>query len=488
MKPLAIVKRDGRQDLFAPERIAAALHKALCAIGEDDLALADELAQVVTEHLERTCERSHIELEEVQDAVIHVLQESGYYKAAIAFARYRDERERQRRTDRLSGVTHAAPNLLIHDADGRYRRWDGSWLTGIIRDAYQLDERTADKVVPAVEELLAGTAVDELGMPVLLSLIDTALVRCGMHAVAAQRTALRVDRHQVERLVAAGAGLEVGRSGATVLADAGRAVLRQWAFSGRYPLQVMRLHASGRLWFDGLDDPCRGSQFTAVLDGPSNPWQVLTSALALAQDARRSWRRVRLVLPPSLLGHLERGAKQFRAPILALSEIAQVYLACDGRTPLLADWPFPAPTAEACSRTRNPVSIAVAYDDFLVMRQVQELGLPMLAGPHLFEPGWRARVAVELALNAQKLDGEFSTLDGLAMGLVAAAKVRLSQLGACEPHAEVRFALYGLPAHSASVDYLERQVTQEGLRSGITLVRSANLSEEACAHLGRLLE
>ena len=486
MKPIAIVKRDGRQDPFAPQRIAAALHKALCAIGEDDVALAEELAQVVTEHLERTSERSHVDLEEVQDAVIHVLQESGYYKAAIAFARYRDERERQRRTDRLSGATSAAPNLLVHDADGRYRRWDSAWLAGVLCEHYRLDERTAAKLVPVVEELLAGTAVDELGMPVLLSLVDTALVRSGMHAVAAQRSALRVDRQQLDQLVAAGAGLDAGRSGATVLADAGRAVLRQWAFHARYPAQVLRLHASGRLWLDGLDDPCRGSQFTAVLDGPSNPWQVLTSALALAQDARRSWRRVRLVLPPNLLGHLERGAKQFLAPITALSEIAQVFLACDGRTPLLADWPFPAP-AGSNTRTRNAVSIAVAHDDFLVMRQVQELGLPLMAGPHLFVPGWRSRVAIELALNAQGLEGEFSTLDGLAMGLVAAAQVRLSQLGACE-NAEVRFALYGLPAHSASAEYLERQVTQEGLRSGITLVRSANLSEEACAHLGRLLE
>ena len=160
MKPIAIVKRDGRQDPFAPQRIAAALHKALCAIGEDDVALAEELAQVVTEHLERTSEHSHIALEDVQDAVNHVLQESGYYKAAIAFARYRDERERQRRTDRLSGATAAAPNLLIHDADGRYRRWDSAWLAGVLCEHYRLDERTAAKLVPVVEELLAGTAVD----------------------------------------------------------------------------------------------------------------------------------------------------------------------------------------------------------------------------------------------------------------------------------------------------------------------------------------
>ena len=480
MKPLAIIKRDGRIDPFVPTRIGEALHKALCAVGEDDRALADELAQVVAEHLERTTDRTQIALEEVQDAVVHVLQESGQYKAAIAFARYRDERERQRRSDRLSGTTEAAPNLLVLDGEGRYRRWDRTWLAGVLMAQYALDARAADKVVPMVEELLAGTAVDELSMPVLLSLIDTALVRSGMHAVAAQRTAIRVDRPQVDALVA-----NVQNDGAGMLAAAGRALFHQWALQGRYPLAVRRLHASGRLWFDGIDDPRRGSQFTAVLDCPANPWQILTSALSLAQDANRSWRRVRLVLPPNLLGHLERGARQFLAPLTALSEQAQVFLACDGRTPLLSDWPFPAPPRDS---NRNAVSIAVAHDDYLVMRQVQDLGLPLMSGPHLFEPGWRAKVVIESALNAQGLDGEFSTLDGLAMALVAAAQVRLTQLGSVADGAEIRFSIFGLPAHAPSSDYLERQVTQEGLRAGLTLRRSTHLSEDACAHLGRLLE
>lgn len=476
MKLTVITKRDGRSEDFRPERIATAVHKALCAVGEDDRALADELGQVVTEHLERTAGRPQVALEEVQDAVVHVLQESGQYRAAIAYARYRDERERQRRIDRLTGATSAAPNLLVLDADGRFRRWERPWLVELLAEHWLLDARAADKVVPAIEELLVGTAVDELPMPVLHSLVDVALVRCGMHAVAAQRAALRVDRATVEQVISE------SRCGSLVVGDAGRALLRQWSLAGRYPIQVVRHLASGRLWFDGLDDPRRGSQFTAVLDGPSNPWQILTAALSLAQDARRSWRRVRIVLPPNLLGHLERGARQFLAPITALSELAQVYLACDGRTPLLADWPFPA------GRARNPVSVAVAHDDFLVMRQLQELGLPSIAGPHLFEPGWRSRVAVELALNAQGLDSEFSTLDGLAMALVSAATVRLAQLGDVVQGAEVRFALSGLPVHSASAEYLERQITQEGLRAGIELKRSANLSEDACAHLGRVLE
>jgi hypothetical protein len=210
---------------------------------------------------------------------------------------------------------------------------------------------------------------------------------------------------------------------------------------------------------------------------------VLTNAYSIAAEASRRWRRVRLVLPPSILGHLERGAAALVQPISALASLSQVYLYCDGRTPLLASWPFAG----------QRVSIATYNDDFLLLRQLQDMNLPMLSGSHLMRGGYRARVAVELALNAQGLEGEFSQMDGLAMGLVAAAKVRLGQLGLGgraqqQGEADVRFAIFGLTLHSTSNEYLERQVVQEGLRNGLSLTRSSNLPEEACAHLGRLLE
>ena len=95
-----------------------------------------------------------------------------------------------------------------------------------------------------------------------------------------------------------------------------------------------------------------------------------------------------------------------------------------------------------------------------------------------------------MALNAQGLEGEYSQMDLLAMGLVSAAKVRLSQMGDDPVLAggDIRFAVYGLQADSPSNEYLERQVVQEGLRNGLTLTKTTNLPEEACLHLGRLLE
>jgi hypothetical protein len=207
---------------------------------------------------------------------------------------------------------------------------------------------------------------------------------------------------------------------------------------------------------------------------------VITQAFSIAADAKRHWRRVSIVLPPSILGHLERGATTLVEHITALSHICFVYLYCDGRTPLLARWPFPG----------GRVSIATYNDDFLLLRQLQEMRLPLLSGPHLMQGNYRGRITVEAAINAQGLEGEYSQLDGLAMALVAALRLRLSQLGesAIFSGGDLRFAIFGLPSNSASIDYLERQITQEALRAGLTVNRSSHLSEEACIHLGRLLE
>lgn len=472
MPPLAILKRDGSTSPWDERRIVEAIRRAQDAVGQEDDGLARELTRVTVDHLDRQGHGDVPDVETVQDAVVYVLRESGNYDVALAYTRYRDARERQRRQRRGRGEDGQRPNLQVVDHYGRFDRWDGTRLERNLIGVLGLSPKAARDVRLTVEDDLAGSDVNEIGSHLVTSLVDSALIRCGFPDRANEHAPLPIGRGGTAEI------LGESRNGAEALERSGAQVLRSWSIVEHLPLEVRRLFGRCRLWVDGLDDPRRGSHFTATLDGHEDPLQIIVEAFRLSCEARRSWRRITLILPPVVLGSLESEPGAYIPNLEELAEQAEVFLYCDGRTPLLDDWPFKT----------HSISLATYAQDFLILRRLQELGLPDLSGPHLMQGGYRRRVAVSLAINAQGLEEQFSQLDHLAMGLIAAAKARLELLN--RDHnllgADIRFAIFGLSPGSSSNQYLERQVVQEGLRNGIALSRTSSLPEEACRHLGRL--
>jgi transcriptional regulator NrdR family protein len=478
-RPISIVKRDGEAVPFDRSRIAAAIDRAFAAVGQEAPEMADELAHVVEEHLVRMQAGEHPDLETVQDAVILVLQESGHYEVALAYSRYRDARERARRQRSADGEQRQRPNLQVLGRDGRTRAWDAERTERFLRHHHSLSPKAAADVRAHVEGFLAGSDATRISAHLLQSLVDAALVRLGMAEAAERCSALRVDREQLRGVL--------DETDADAVATCGREVLRMHALAELLPPEAVRLYAHGRIWVDGLDDPHRGSHFTAALDGHDDPWRVVTEAWRMAAEFMGEWRRVTLVLPPVVIGHLERhddADERTEAAALAhsvqgLARLAEIHLYCDGRTPLLDRWPF----------TGGRIGLASYAQDFLILRRLQEMGIELLSGPGLMQGSYRRRTVVSLALNAQGLEEQFSQLDGLVMGAVGAARARLQLLARpAFAGGAVRYAIYGLPPSSPSAAYLERQVVQEGLRQGIALARTSSLPEEACAHLGRLLD
>ncbi|NRA36719.1 MAG: hypothetical protein HRU15_01145 [Planctomycetes bacterium] len=474
-QPQRIVKRDDSSEEFDVMRIASAIKNVQKAAGLEDDDLADELADVVVDQLQTICEHSMPSIEEVQDAVIQVLQESGNYRLAQMYMRYRDARERERRRRWAEGdAVSVEPHLEIIGRDGRARQWDRSILRQRLLKTHNLPEKLCDDVLHRVEAHLSECDVTELSGHVLMSFVDTAMCQCGAEQSAVQHADLRIDQSYLQECV------KDSENGFVLQQRAAQESLHQWSLAGNYPPEVQRLYSSGRLWIDGLNDPLRGSQFITNFSGRQEPWEVLARASAVALEAQKNWRDIGLILPPMILGQIERDSEDLLPSLEALANIAEVYLYCDGRTPLLENWPF---------QSKN-IGLATYEDDFLMQGRLQELGLPMMTGAHLHQQSYRRRVAVRLAINAQGLEDNHNRMDHLAMALVSAVRVRQKQLKSnqdCQG-ADVRFAIFGLPPNSPSNEYLERQVIQEGLREGLGLSRSANLNYQACEHLARLFE
>ncbi len=90
-----ILKRDGREAEFDIEKIASAIYKAAEAIGGKDYNTSLNLAKEVVEYLEdKNLDKPTVE--QIQDAVEHVLIEEGHSRTAKEFILYRSQRTRVR--------------------------------------------------------------------------------------------------------------------------------------------------------------------------------------------------------------------------------------------------------------------------------------------------------------------------------------------------------------------------------------------------------
>lgn len=94
--PESVLKRDGSAVVFDLERIRSAIARAGAATGELDGAEAHLLARQVCVRLNRRGTPPHVE--EIQDAVEHLLIDSGYTATARAYIVYREQHTRLRDT------------------------------------------------------------------------------------------------------------------------------------------------------------------------------------------------------------------------------------------------------------------------------------------------------------------------------------------------------------------------------------------------------
>jgi ribonucleoside-diphosphate reductase alpha chain len=100
-----IRKRDGRIVAFEPDKIVAAIHKAIVSTETEDGKAAEELGREVVRILEQRFVDKIPGVEDVQDIVEEVLIQKGFAKVAKAYIIYRQKRSDVREAKKIFGVT-----------------------------------------------------------------------------------------------------------------------------------------------------------------------------------------------------------------------------------------------------------------------------------------------------------------------------------------------------------------------------------------------
>jgi len=108
-------KRNGQVVDFNDMKIARAIFKAAKACGGKDFDVSLELAEQVSDLVEK--EEEPVEIEKIQDLVEKVLIENGHAKTAKKYILYRHQRHEAREKNSLTGATINLLNNYLEDTD-----------------------------------------------------------------------------------------------------------------------------------------------------------------------------------------------------------------------------------------------------------------------------------------------------------------------------------------------------------------------------------
>ncbi len=113
-QPKFIKKRDGRKEIFYPEKITHAVQATLISEGVHDNNLPSEVATTVVSRLVENFRRKTPTVEDVQNTVEQVLMEMDQYDVAKSYILYRQERSRLR--DSKSRLMQTFAGIAFSDA------------------------------------------------------------------------------------------------------------------------------------------------------------------------------------------------------------------------------------------------------------------------------------------------------------------------------------------------------------------------------------
>jgi len=171
-RQLQVTKTDGTTEEYIHTKVIGTINNAFSAVGRPDIAMAEDLAQVVTYYLYHQQDRRHVSSSEILTMIKAVLTSTGYEAAAAALGEHAVERRLKRgRTEVL-----AMDVLAFTDLEQLNRTRQSAariaWDKGkIVRDL------TAESGIPPQMARAVASTVEERVFNMGMTLVPRSLVR-----------------------------------------------------------------------------------------------------------------------------------------------------------------------------------------------------------------------------------------------------------------------------------------------------------------------
>lgn len=155
-KQLRVIKTDGTTEEYIHTKVIGTINNALAATGRADIAVAEDLAEVVTYYLYKKQGQRQVSSSEILSMIKAVLTSTGYEAAAVALGEHALERRMKRaRTEVLAvDVLDFADLQRLSQAKQLPGRmpWDKTRIVQDLTAESGLPHQTARAVASTVEE------------------------------------------------------------------------------------------------------------------------------------------------------------------------------------------------------------------------------------------------------------------------------------------------------------------------------------------------
>jgi ribonucleoside-triphosphate reductase len=289
-----VKKRDGTIVAFDKTKIANAIYMAAKAVGGEDKALADSLADEVVLFLYTLKGDQTPEVEEIQDAVEKMLIENGHARTAKAYILYRKQREilRKKRLLEQSPDERETTDyaLFVRTSDDDFVSWDRNRITNALENETGLEAELAEKIAEETESTILNSNVHLISSSLIREIVNVKLIEHGLENSRLRHTRLGVPIFDAEKII-----LYANRENANIPHNPeatnmtiAETVKKQYMLSEVFDRDIADAHIRGDIHLHDLgfgDRPyCSGQSLEYVKKFGLN----LPNALSIAKPAKHA--------------------------------------------------------------------------------------------------------------------------------------------------------------------------------------------------------